>query len=105
MDNPSLVCRFKGFRNLARDRKGFVEWERPASETVGERFALDEFHHQRAVRARVLDAVDLRDVWMVQRRQRLRFASEPRNTIDVGCKRFGQDLDGDVTIEADVARA
>ena len=43
--------------------------------------AVDELHHQRAHVAGVLEAVDLRDVRMVERRKRLRFALEPRQAF------------------------
>ena len=36
--------------------------------------ALDQFHHQRANAAGFFEAVDVRDIRMVQRRERLRFA-------------------------------
>jgi hypothetical protein len=44
-------------------------------------------------------------MWMIQRRQRLGFAREPRNPIEARGQRFGKDFDGDVPIEASVARA
>ena len=55
--------------------------------------------------AALLETVDVRDVGMVQRRQRLRFALEPREAIRVGRERLGQDFDGNVPIELRVARA
>jgi hypothetical protein len=42
---------------------------------------------------------------VVQRRQRLRFAREARNTIAVMRNDVGQDLDGDITVELRVPRA
>ena len=55
--------------------------------------------------AAVLEAVDLRDVRMIQRGERLRFALEARQAVGVGRERLGQDLDRDVAIELRVARA
>src|SRR5215207_3362163 len=56
-------------------------------------------------RRTVLETVNLRDVRMVQRGQRLRFAREAREPIGNGRKGLGQDLQGHVAIEFGVARA
>jgi hypothetical protein len=60
-----------------RDLQGFVERKRPLPDPVGERRAVHELHHQRperelvrARRRRVLEPVDLRDVRVVERRER-----------------------------------
>jgi hypothetical protein len=42
---------------------------------------------------------------MVQRRQQLRLALEPRQAIGIGRKRLGEDLEGDLAIEPAVPRA
>ena len=46
-----------------------------------------------------------RDVGMIQRGERLRFALEPRDPLGIGREQLGQDLDRDVAIELRVARA
>ena len=51
------------------------------------------------------EAVDGGDVRMVQRREHLRFAAEPREPIGIVGERVGQDLDRDVAIQLRVARA
>ena len=66
--------------------------------------ALDELHDQRGGRvARVLDAVDLRDVRMIERGERLRFALEAHQAIGVAGERGRQDLERDLAIELRVA--
>ena len=40
-----------------------------------------------------------RDVRMIQRREDLRFALEPGQSLAVGRERFGQDLDRDLSLE------
>ena len=45
--------------------------------------ALDQLHHQRADVADRFEAVDVRDVRMVERRERLRFALEPRQPFGI----------------------
>ena len=46
-----------------------------------------------------------RDVRMVERRERLRFALEAREPLRIGGERGRQDLDRDVAIELGIARA
>ena len=75
------------------------------SRSGSKRFALDELHHERRVPTELLEAVDLRDVWMIQRRQDLRFPSETGQTVGVGRERVRKDLQRDVAIERRVARA
>ena len=47
----------------------------------------------------------MRDVGMVERRQHLRFALEPREPFGIVRRTVRQDLDGDVAIELRVAGA
>ncbi len=47
----------------------------------------------------------MRDVGMIQCRQRLRFALEPGDAFRIGRDRLGEDFDGNVPIELRVARA
>jgi integrase len=70
----------EGLGDLPRDRQGFRDRYRPASNVRGEVFTVDEFHHERAGtgpcrsagRRDFFDPMNGRDVGMVQRR------SEPR---------------------------
>ena len=81
MDDPLLVRRFEGFGDLLRDGQRLVHGNRTLRDAVGERRPLDQFHHE-SNRARALfQAVDLRDVWMVQRGERLGFAVEAREPL------------------------
>ena len=48
----------------------------------------------------ILEAVDVRDVRMIQRREHLRFALEAREPIRIAREHVGQDFDRDVAIEA-----
>ena len=68
--------------------------------------ALDELHDQRATcRRPSLEAVDLRDVRVVERGERLRLALEAHQAIRIAGERRRQHLDGDVAIELRVAGA
>ena len=57
-----------------------------------ERRPLDQFHHQRADITGVFEAVDLRNVGMIQRREHLRFATEARKAIGIVRDGSQQDL-------------
>ena len=61
--------------------------------------------HERRCRRHLFDAVDLRDVGMVERRRDARLALEPRQAIRIAGDAGRQDLDRDVASEARVARA
>ena len=70
-----------------------------------ERGALDELHDDRAGVAALLEAVDVRDERMIQRREHARFALEPRQPVRIVDDRVGKDLDRDLALEARIARA
>ena len=53
----------------------------------------------------VLEAVDVPDVRVIERREHLRFPPESREAIRIGRKRVRQDLQRDVAIELRVSRA
>src|SRR5262249_28292546 len=63
--------------------------------------ALGKLHDERAIH----HAVHVGDVRVTQRRQRLCFAREARETLGIAREQIGQHLDGDVPIELRVARA
>ncbi|HYN06077.1 MAG TPA: hypothetical protein VES67_01680, partial [Vicinamibacterales bacterium] len=67
VNDARVVRGFERFGDLTRDGEGFVEWERAACETLRQILALDQFHHQGAI----LNAVDRRDVGMIERREHL----------------------------------
>jgi hypothetical protein len=76
-----------------------ISWESLANpevctwrSAIQQRRSLDQLEHQRAGAARFLDAVDRGDVRVVERRQRLRLALEPREPLGVGRERVREDL-------------
>jgi hypothetical protein len=68
---------------------------------ITQRRAFEQFHHQRAV----LEAVHLRDVGMVERRQDLCFALEAGAAVSVAGKRLREDLDRHGAAETRIGRA
>ena len=63
--------------------KRFIDRDDALRDPLREIVTLDEFHHERTYTARLFEAVDVRDVRMVQRGERLRFAREPRESIGI----------------------
>ena len=90
--------------DLAGDREGLVERERPALQPLGEVFALDELHDEGADAARLLEAVDRGDVGVLELGEDLRLALEAREAFGVGGERLGEDLDGDLALQLRVGR-
>ena len=113
MDDANLVRRLERLGNLARERQRLVNGNRTLRDALGEVFALDELHDNRARASGVLDAVDLRDVRMVEGGEDLSLALEAGDAVAaarLGCagvsRQMGrQDLDGDVAIQLGVAGA
>ena len=63
----------------------------PPGDPLLQRGALDQLQHQRSRAVVLLEAVDLRDVRMVERREQLGLALEPGQTIRVGGEGVGED--------------
>src|SRR4029453_12928719 len=104
MDDAEVVRGLERLRNLFRDRQGFVEWNGSTSDPLRQILALDQFHDERAHASAFFEAVDRRDVRVVQRRESLGFASEPGEPVGVFGERLRQDLERDIAIEFRVAR-
>ena len=58
--------RSKRLSDLAANPKNLLNRERPGGETLPQRLAGDEFHHQTIGSARVFQPMNRRDVGMVQ---------------------------------------
>ena len=114
MDDALFVRGFQRFRDLLCDGQRLVEREsggsafggtRPTGDEVGERRSLDQFHHERAHAGGLFQAVDVRNVRVIQRGEHLRFAAEPREPIGIVRDGGQQDLDRDVAIQLGVSCA
>ena len=75
MDDPLLV---RGFEGLG-DRQRLINGNRALHDAVGQRRPLDQFHDERLHTIGIFEAVDLRDVRMVQRGKPFSFALEAGN--------------------------
>jgi len=103
MNDSLLVRRFERLRDLSRDRERFIDRNRASRDPLGKILALDEFHHQPGDVPAFLEAVDVRDVRMIQRGQRLRFARESREAVRIMREGIWQDLDRDVAVQFRIA--
>ena len=104
MNDPLAVRAFEGFRDLHRDAKCLIGRYGPLCDAVRDRRSLDEFQHERRDAVGLLEAIDLRDVRMVQCGERLGLALEPGDAFGVRSHRLRQHLDRDLAIECRVRR-
>ena len=88
MDDPLLVRGLERLGDLSRDRERFIDRNRAPRDPVGQRHTLDEFHHEGCGPAGAFDAVNERDVGMIQRGQRPGFAVETREPIGISGHRI-----------------
>ena len=94
MDDPFFMGGNQGGRNLPRVANRRFGGQRPE-----DRYAGHQLHHQRAVLPRLFDAIDLRDVGMVQRSQYLGLALEPSHALGITATSIGQYLESDVALQ------
>ena len=81
MHDAVLVRCFERYSNLSGDRQRFIDGKRAELESVGDRLAVDQFEHERLDAVRFLEAVDRRDVRMIERCEDGCFALEARESI------------------------
>ena len=103
MDDALFVRRLQRLGYLFRDQQRLIERDRSAGGSLRQVLALDELHDEGAHAARFLEAVNVRDVRMVQRRERLGFPCEPGEPFGIVSERVRQDFERDIAIELRVA--
>ena len=74
-------------------------------DAIGQRRALDQLHDQERTAVALFETVNVRDPRMVERRQHLRFAAEPRQAFGIAGDRGQQHLDRDVAMQFRIACA
>ena len=95
VDDAAVMGGGQPARDLRAELDRLAGRHRPVAETLAQRFALEQLHDERAV----FQAVDLRDVEVVERRQRLRLAFKARPPVSVGREAGRHDLDSDVAAQ------
>jgi hypothetical protein len=71
----------RGFRDLMRQSQRLSGRNRARQKPVLKRIAVDEPHDIAVIPANGFDALDVRNVGMIDRRQQLRFPVEPANVF------------------------
>ena len=105
MDDPLVVSGGERLGNLSGDGEGFRNRDRTARDAFGERRPVDELHDEGLGAVGLFEAVNQRDVGMVERGKHARLAPEPRQAIRIRLERGSQRLDRDVAPQIRVAGA
>jgi len=95
---------FERFGDLPGDAQRLIERQRSGADAIRQCEPLDQFHHQRANAAGVFEAVDRRDVGMIERRQYLRLALEAHDVLRVGGQGGRQHFQCDLPAQLGVGR-
>src|SRR5262245_37267229 len=110
MDDALFMGGLESFGDLERDRKRLIDvepWRFRIRSAFGDPFrkrrSLNQLHDDRAhfrlpcsCWRKLLDTVNVRDVWMVDRSEYLRLAVEARDALGIVGDRIWQDLDRNV---------
>jgi len=103
--DAALVRRFERIRELRRNLERLVDRDASVREALGERRPLDQLHHEARGAAAALEAVNVPDVRVTQRGERLRFLLEARHSVRIGREGGRQHLDRDVAPQSGIAGA
>jgi len=105
VNDTGFMCSFSCFDDLLGNRQGFVERNRTPRDPISQRRPLDQFKHQRTGVLGFFNAVNGRDVRMIEAGEDLGFALEAGQSIRIGREGVGKDLQRDFAVEAGVGRA
>ena len=104
MHDALLVYRVERGGHLARDGQHLGNRQRTCDQPLGQRFALDELHHEEGDSTGFVEVVHACDVGMAEHREDARFALEALDVIRVEQVRV-KDLHRDVPTQAAVVCA
>ena len=82
-NHPGLVRGLQRLGDLLRYRQRLIQRDRPLRDAVSKRGSLDQLQHQRPRTLGFLDAVDLRDVGVVEAGEDLRLPREPGEAVGI----------------------
>ena len=99
MDDAFLVRGLERRRDLARDLERDVERQWSAGETIGQRRAVDELHHDGVQAAGDFEAVNRGDVRMVQGGEQAGLPLQARDALRIVGKSGRQYLDGNLAMQ------
>ena len=81
--DAAVVCGLERISDLFRETECFFSRYRPARRRLRERIAFDQFHDQGTNALRVGQAIDVRDVWMIEGGQNLGLSLEARQAFRI----------------------
>ena len=102
MDDALVVRRPERLGDLARQRQRFLERQSALRDSIGKGRPGHELHDDRPRRLPGLNAIDMSDRRMADRREEARFAIEPHEAIRIGGHRIRQHLERNLAPEARV---
>lgn len=77
MDDPLIMGGLEGLSDLPQDGKRFLEAEPSAGDPLGKGLAGHQLHDEKPESLGLLDAMEGRDVGMIQGREEVSFPLEP----------------------------
>ena len=90
MNDAAIVGRVECLRDLPANRHRFGDADRAERDSFGECPALDEFKDEHLdARGVFFETVNLRNIRVIERGQRLRFTCEARKALNVARKCLG----------------
>ena len=102
MDHTGFMRGFQSLGDLLCNRQRLIHRDRPLGDPVSQGRPFHQLQDEGSGLVALLDAVDLRDVRMVEGRQDLRFPLEPGQAIRVGGEGVRRNLQGDIAVELGV---
>ena len=99
MDDTEFMRGFDGFSQLPRHRQRVVNWHGPVNQPLRKILAFHDLHHEGITGLGVFQTVDVRDVRVIERGQRARFAFEAGQALGISGECRRDDLDGHVAVE------
>ena len=112
MNDTLLVRGFERVGDLGGDPDRLLEAQRTVCDAVAQRVAVHQLQNERTPEPAeagphdrgVFEAIDRRDVWMVQRCEQLRLTLEPDEAVGISGEQCRQDLQGDVAVKPRLSR-
>ena len=108
MDDPFFMGRIQRISDLSRDGQGIIQLQWAAAKAIRQCVTVHEFHdddrHAGLALPR-LQPINLRNVRMIQRREKARLSFESRQPLGVDGERRRQNLDRDLAAQPRIARS
>src|SRR5688500_20395224 len=98
MNHATLMCSFECFSDLLRDLEGLSDRDGAMSQALCEVLALHELEDEECDAVDLFEAVNARDIRVIERGQDVRLTPEPRDSISVARHLRGDDLDRDLAV-------